>query len=471
MSSSVARCLRLRQGQAAQRAEVGERVDDRHVAIQTAVLGQVADARLVLDAGLPAEDADRAASGRMMSRIMRIVVVLPAPFGPRKPRISLRPRPRTRGRRRRQWMPKRFQTPSTTTDLPSLARCQLGRCLTRSAMSQAERYRTCAEAGKRRDGLSCLSMRIVSLLPSATEICFALGLGDELVGRTHECDYPPEAADVPGHDLRCRCGRDGHEPPDQRPRCGIGPRRRVDLPARRRRAGAGRSGPDPDPGAVRRLRRLVPRGRRGGAAGRHGLRDHQPRADEHRGHPQLDLDGRRVCRGRGRGGRPDRVAARAPGAHRKPRPGAPPRRRCRRGGSCRLEWLDPPFAAGHWVPEQVRRAGGWDLLGNAGQPAVETTWESVRDVEPEQLVLMPCGFDAQRTADEWRRGRASRPAVGRGSGRGPQRRGLRRRRLGLLQPAGSARHRRHRAARRDLRPGHVHRRGARGAFHRGAALA
>ena len=40
-------------------------------------------------------------------------------------------------------------------------------------------------------------MRIVSLLPSATEICFALGLGDELVGRTHECDYPPEAAEIP----------------------------------------------------------------------------------------------------------------------------------------------------------------------------------------------------------------------------------------------------------------------------------
>ena len=74
-----------------------------------------------------------------------------------------------------------------------------------------------------------------------------------------------------------------------------------------------------------------------------------------------------------------------------------------------LEWLDPPFASGHWVPEQVRRAGGWDLLGALGQPARETTWMDVRDVEPEQLLLMPCGFDAPRTADEWRRGRAARP--------------------------------------------------------------
>jgi iron complex transport system substrate-binding protein len=62
------------------------------------------------------------------------------------------------------------------------------------------------------------------------------------------------------------------------------------------------------------------------------------------------------------------------------------------------------------VPEQVRRAGGWDLLGALGQPARESTWMDVRDVEAEQLMLMPCGFDAPRTADEWRRGRATRPA-------------------------------------------------------------
>jgi iron complex transport system substrate-binding protein len=79
-----------------------------------------------------------------------------------------------------------------------------------------------------------------------------------------------------------------------------------------------------------------------------------------------------------------------------------------RRGVC-LEWLDPPFASGHWVPEQVRRAGGWDLLGALGLPAREATWMDVRDVEPEQLLLMPCGFDAPRTADEWLRGRATRP--------------------------------------------------------------
>ena len=62
-----------------------------------------------------------------------------------------------------------------------------------------------------------------------------------------------------------------------------------------------------------------------------------------------------------------------------------------------LEWLDPPFAAGHWVPEQVRRAGGWELLGQEGERSAETTWDAVREVDPEQLMLMPCGFDAAGT--------------------------------------------------------------------------
>jgi iron complex transport system substrate-binding protein len=68
-----------------------------------------------------------------------------------------------------------------------------------------------------------------------------------------------------------------------------------------------------------------------------------------------------------------------------------------------LEWLDPPFAVGHWVPEQIRRAGGWDLLGDAGEKSVQTTWQAVRDVDPEMLVLMPCRFHLQETLTEWAR--------------------------------------------------------------------
>jgi len=73
-----------------------------------------------------------------------------------------------------------------------------------------------------------------------------------------------------------------------------------------------------------------------------------------------------------------------------------------------LEWLDPPFAAGHWVPEQVRRAGGWDVLGSDGEPSRETSWDDVAEVDPEVLVLMPCGFHLAETVEEWER--TPRPA-------------------------------------------------------------
>jgi len=68
-----------------------------------------------------------------------------------------------------------------------------------------------------------------------------------------------------------------------------------------------------------------------------------------------------------------------------------------------VEWLDPPFAVGHWVPEQIRSAGGWELLGQEGGRSVETTWEAVREVDPEVLLLMPCGYHLDGTLDEWRR--------------------------------------------------------------------
>ena len=71
--------------------------------------------------------------------------------------------------------------------------------------------------------------------------------------------------------------------------------------------------------------------------------------------------------------------------------------------SSALEWLDPPFAVGHWVPEQIRRAGGWDLLGLDESKAHQTTWDAVAEVDPEMLFLMPCGFHLAETIDEWSR--------------------------------------------------------------------
>jgi iron complex transport system substrate-binding protein len=67
-----------------------------------------------------------------------------------------------------------------------------------------------------------------------------------------------------------------------------------------------------------------------------------------------------------------------------------------------IEWTDPPFAAGHWVPEMVRRAGGTDVLAVAGQRSREVTWEMVADAAPGVVVIAPCGYHVQRAADEAR---------------------------------------------------------------------
>jgi iron complex transport system substrate-binding protein len=82
------------------------------------------------------------------------------------------------------------------------------------------------------------------------------------------------------------------------------------------------------------------------------------------------------------------VQARRDGGHRAPR-------------VVGLEWLDPPFAVGHWVPEQIRRAGGWDLLGSDGDRSVQTTWDAIEDVDPEMLLLMPCGYHLAETVASW----------------------------------------------------------------------
>ena len=68
-----------------------------------------------------------------------------------------------------------------------------------------------------------------------------------------------------------------------------------------------------------------------------------------------------------------------------------------------IEWLEPPFSAGHWVPEMVGVAGGEELFARPGEPSARLTWDEVFEAAPEVLVLMPCGFDARRAAEEARR--------------------------------------------------------------------
>lgn len=64
------------------------------------------------------------------------------------------------------------------------------------------------------------------------------------------------------------------------------------------------------------------------------------------------------------------------------------------------EWIDPPFACGHWIPEMVQAAGGDEVMGRAGERSVPTTWDAVRAAQPELVIAAPCGFDEERSARE-----------------------------------------------------------------------
>ena len=75
------------------------------------------------------------------------------------------------------------------------------------------------------------------------------------------------------------------------------------------------------------------------------------------------------------------------------------------------EWIDPPFACGHWIPEMVEAAGGEEVLGRAGARSLETTWDEVRAARPELVIAAPCGFDEQRAAREARSVDAGCPVV------------------------------------------------------------
>ena len=104
------------------------------------------------------------------------------------------------------------------------------------------------------------------------------------------------------------------------------------------------------------------------------------------------------------------------------------------------EWIDPPFCAGHWLPEMIALAGGIDVLGRAGEPSYPTTWDEVIAAEPELVVIAPCGFGAEEAAE---RAAGLRLPVPRSRGRRGQ----------LLLAAGAAARRRRAAARASVPSG------------------
>jgi iron complex transport system substrate-binding protein len=243
------------------------------------------------------------------------------------------------------------------------------------------------------------ALRICSLLPSATEIVAALGRLDRLVGRSAECDFPPQASRLPvvtsarvdTAELRSAAidaaVRDALS--DGRSLYAVDP----DLLARLA----------PDLILTQDLCAVCAVSSRDETLCAIGIETLALDAHALRGIEQsiLLLAARLGVTARGR------AVVEAMEA----KIGAT---RARLSGLARRrvfvsEWLEPPFAAGHWLPEMVEAAGGVDVLGQAEQPSFRTSWEAVRRLEPELVVLACCGFGVERTVAE--ASRASLPEL------------------------------------------------------------
>lgn len=238
-------------------------------------------------------------------------------------------------------------------------------------------------------------MNICSLVPGATEVVAALGLADRLVGISHECDHPSSIRHAailikPMIDDAVRSSRDI----DRQVKTAIAEKRplyRLDERAFR----AARPDviltqdlchvcavtPDQLGSAIQalpnrpRVVTLNPK------TIEDVVRDVERIAEAVEALPS----GRQMARSLRN--RLDAVRTRT--AKTTPRPRV----------AC-LEWLDPLYVAGHWVPEMVRLAGGQDVLGQAGRPSHEITWEEVEAAKPDLLLVMPCGYSIDRTMRE-----------------------------------------------------------------------
>jgi iron complex transport system substrate-binding protein len=239
-------------------------------------------------------------------------------------------------------------------------------------------------------------VRLVSLLPSATEIVYALGLGDDLAGVTFECDEPPaaraEKTIVVGGFLDARGMAPGDIDRYVRSRLAAG----EDLYTLHARALAELA---PDLILTQDLCRVcaLPSGHVNDALEYLGCRADVLTLDPH----SLDeVLGSIVAVGQ-RAGVPERAAALVAGlrerldtvAARVATAGVRPR-------VAVIEWVDPPFTAGHWVPDLITAAGGRAVAARRGLPSVETSWSAIRAAEPELVVVAPCGYHLAGAAEQ-----------------------------------------------------------------------
>jgi iron complex transport system substrate-binding protein len=227
-------------------------------------------------------------------------------------------------------------------------------------------------------------MRIVSLLPSATEALFALGLGDHVVAVTHECDYPPEAASLPivtRSTLQLSHKESGE----------------IDA-AVSLAAMEGRSLYSVDTDAILALEPdlvvaqdicdvcAIPADQVAEElAGIRMIRQHPHSFDD----VLNDIEELAEACGADPTGLMKDLRRRVDEASRKARSLAPIR-------GVFLEWIDPPYRAGHWTPDLLALAGIEDPLARPGIPSVAMEWSDVVAARPDLLILAPCGFDLER---------------------------------------------------------------------------
>jgi len=236
-------------------------------------------------------------------------------------------------------------------------------------------------------------MRIVSLVPSATELLFALGLGDEVVAVTHECDYPPEAAELPHitHsvipeglpaaeiDAQVRSLTEAGEPI-----YGLDEELLVEL--------------EPDLIVTQALCAVC-------AVSYDDVRavatqiETRPKVLSLDPHTLGEVIGdvHTLAQATGRRDEGVELVARAAGRIDQVRLAVRDAELVRVAA---LEWLDPVYAAGHWTPQLIAYAGGEDVLGMPGEHSEQRSWDDVVAAEPDVVVAMPCGYDAARSWEE-----------------------------------------------------------------------